>query len=111
MSDDADGDTAELNEVVIRVMIRREYQDESGKSHPPVFETVTTGASVTVGANGAVHQKILGYAEVPPRSHIGRHQEFRSFCETVECAARYVHWKPTVDLSAPAAGGGDGNDP
>lgn len=99
MSDGTDGDTAELNEVVIRAMIHREYQSESGAGRPPVFETVTTGASVTVGANGAVHQHILGYAEVPPRSRIGRHQEFRSFREAVECAARYVHWKPTVDLA------------
>lgn len=106
MSDGAE-DTAELNEVVIRAMVHREYQGESGASRPPVFETVTTGASVTIGANGAVHQRILGYAEVPPRSHIGRYQEFHPFRETIERAARYVHWKPTADLSSSAAGGDD----
>jgi len=108
MSDDAE-DAAELNEVVIRAMVHREYHGESGASRPPVFETVTTGASVTIGTNGAVHQRILGYAEVPPRSHIGRYQEFCPFREAIEHAARYVHWKPAVDLSTPAAGGGDGD--
>ena len=103
-------DTTELNEVVIRAMIHREYKGKSGTSRPPIFETVTTGASVTIGANGAVHQQVIGYAEVPPRSHIGRHQEFHSFRETIERVARYVHWKPTVNLLTSAAEGSDGDD-
>jgi hypothetical protein len=87
----------ELTEMVVRAMIRREYDEESGGSRPPVFETVTTGASITIGADGAVSQTILGYAEVPPRSHIGRHEEFRAFYETAEAIAGYVHWKPIVN--------------
>lgn len=100
---------AEPSEVVIRAMVRREYTTESdaASTRPPVFDTVTAGASVSVGATESVQQVILGYAEVPPRSRIGRYQEFEPFRETIEQLAHYVHWRPAVDSLAPETASAD----
>jgi len=89
--------TEEVEEVVIRAMVRREYGETGGEARPPIFETVTTGASIIIGVSESVRQTILGFAEVPPRSHIGRHHEFDAFRDAIETNAHYVHWKPTVD--------------